>query len=648
MFEAYSIGVRLSLTGNILGEIGAVSKMFRGIGGDAKALQKQLDGIKSTIKTGAVIAGTGIFGLEMMNKAIDKTKEYQKQLSLLQASGATQAEVARDVATAWKTSHDVITTSAEENLKSIRELRSVLGAGNTADIAAILPSIQRVSGSLAAYGGNAEGVANDIARITEMRSVGRKVTAEDINRNADLTERTVTAMGGTITPSDILAVLKQSKMYGSNFNDKFLYSELPFLIQENKTHGGGGASSVGTAITTLSQAVVGGVLKKSSIPLWEQLGLINASDVVKNAGGSFQLKPGAMRDVAGFQADPYQWAQATLLSRVDAYAKLHKMSTEAVLAGLFGNRNAQNMADQFLRKNENIDRDADTISKGLAGSAAYNQLLKTNPELAQRALEAQWKDVQVQLTLDVLPKLIKATIWAAQELSDLTSWMEKHRTAVKVLAYGFIGLSSAMVLVGSALTIVGGFRLLGMVMRLTSAARMLEFAGAVGNVGKVFLTSNLVSFSKNAAQFGTGITSAAMALQAAAVVAAAAAGAFIGHEIYKHAFEGKQRGDTLGGTIATVLGAVGFKDAQEALDNNMRADALSSTWGKRFNAVKPGSQSKPVQVDSALYISQDGMRQIAKGVTMHQANEMSGAQTGVSGLDTSMFAPNIGWNGPGM
>ncbi|WP_325365398.1 hypothetical protein [Dyella sp.] len=604
--------------------------------------------------TGSAMVGVGFFGLDAMGKAIDKAKEYQKQLSLLKATGASPAEVAKDVATSWATSSQVITTSAADNVKAIRELRSVLGAGNTDAVASVLPNLQRVSAIVGGYGKDPEGVAQDIARITEMRSVGRAITAGDINHNAELVSHTVAAMGANVTPSDILAVMKQAKMSGGNLSDDFLYKQLPFLIQEFKTNGGGGSGAVGTALMTLGQAVEGGVLKKSSIPLWEQMGLVDPKDVVKNATGQLQLKPGAMAGHSLFETNPNAWATQFLAPAIEKYRSTHKdadgkeLSVQDVIYALYGNRNAQNQIFQYLQKAENINRDAATIARldKTSSAAIYAQQLKDNPDLAMQALQAQLTNAETRLGIQVLPDLIKATDWAANELAHLSDFMGKHRTAVKLLAEGFVGLSGALMFSGTLVTLNAGFKLLRIAMTAMPAKNM---ANAIGNINTTAASAagGLNKFGK-AMQWVGGL---ALAWEIGHKI-----GAEMNRDINRAATaanDGKK--STWGGTVYDLLHPVNPATGRRELswtkwmtESKAEFNANNALEGNplgglpKFNAVAP-SKPAPSTINSTLYLQPGATTILAKGVTQWQSDQLNRPQSGTSGPDTSYPGLSIGY-----
>lgn len=611
MIEAWRIGVKISVINGFSNGLALFSREAMSAQKKVVGLQAALDATTRSMKIGGMMAGAGFLGLSMFDKAIDKAKDYQSQLSLLKVSGADQIEVAQGVALAWKTSHEVMSTSAADNLRAIRELRSVLGPNSIGEIGSVLPQIQRMSGTLTALTGKPpEGLANDVVRFTELRGSG-VVTPQALAHNTELMARTVLAMGGTVTPADMHATLKQSKLAGMHLNDEFLFQELPFLIQEWKTGKGGTGQAAGTAQMSAFQTFIGGVVKKSAIPLWLQGGLISANGVVSNKTGGYQLKPGALKDAALYEANPYEWVLKDLAPAVARIQKLRHLTTEQVLAGLAGNRNTQIDMASLLEKSPQIERDRKLFAGAPNSLAAYNQLLKTSPELAGIALSKQWENVQTQLVFDTLPKLIELTSKLASGLDWLTGVMRQHPVAIRRITEAFVGLSGALMIGGTLKMVTAGFQGLGLVISAGGGLNKL-LSGVAGGLG-------LLS-------------------QGIAVVSAAMAGWWAGKQIYNHAIAGTKAGDVIGNIETRMMAALGSKNAQDVLNNMYGPKNHSGD----FHPERMSWANKPVQVSTTINL--DG-KAVAKVVTKHQATAAAAPQTGMSGLDTSQFASPIGITG---
>src|SRR4051812_36655617 len=101
MFEAYSVGIRLSLIGNVAQGLGALARQFAVVNGGAVALQAQLNRIRLTMLAGGALAGTGIFGLAMVGKTVNAAKDYVHQLAQMNTAGMTHLEIVRATQAAW-------------------------------------------------------------------------------------------------------------------------------------------------------------------------------------------------------------------------------------------------------------------------------------------------------------------------------------------------------------------------------------------------------------------------------------------------------------------------------------------------------------------------------------------------------------------
>lgn len=259
-----------------------MSKHVMSLHKDVGALQTQFNKLKLIGLAGAATGGLGFLGLGIIKETLKPAKEYAHQLAELNTLGMSQAEIAKTVGVAWSTAHDVMTTTATENLAAFRELRSAFGAGQEAHALGILPLVQRAKAILTSLTGKEqEHVAFDMVKAIELRSP--VMTERALQRNATLMTQSLIGMGGTLTVSDFHQTLKYAKSAAMKWSDEFVYQYLPTLMQEVKA-GKGGTASAGTALRTLDKAVHGRI-QKAAYENWITSGLISRDDVISNATG---------------------------------------------------------------------------------------------------------------------------------------------------------------------------------------------------------------------------------------------------------------------------------------------------------------------------------------------------------------------------
>src|SRR5690348_7153371 len=176
MFEAYKVGIRLSLVSNVATGLAAMSRQFAATHAQAKALQLQLNRLKALALTGGAVTGAGLFGLHVMGKMLEPAEEYAHQLNVMNTAGLTHVEQVQAIAAAWKNTGTVITTTATDNLKSLLDLRNVLGSLSEAQMA--LPIVSRIQAVLASstegrVSGNAKDLAFGMAKALDVIGAAR-------------------------------------------------------------------------------------------------------------------------------------------------------------------------------------------------------------------------------------------------------------------------------------------------------------------------------------------------------------------------------------------------------------------------------------------------------------------------------------------
>lgn len=457
---AYSVAIKLSLANMASQGLRLIAGELMGAHGAATKLESKLKALKlAAIGYGTASAGGKMLGF--LEKSLDASKEYTRQLSLMNAAGMTQVEIAQATAAAWQTSRDVITSSAAENLSALRELRSVFGDKNMHEAYAILPTVQRTKAILEALTGKEQhGVAFDMVKAIELRTPG-VMSAGRMQSNADMMAQTLMAMGGTLNVNDFHMALKQAKTSAFGLSDEFVYKYLPTFMQEVKTKEGG-AQSAGTALMTTYRALVQGVIRKSAIPIWEQMGLIRPGDVVHNATGQLQLKPGAVKDVQLFQSNPFAWANTVLAPAIAKYGAAHHLNREQVLSSMLGDRNAQWMLNTLIAKAPQFERDRKLIETGGSSYDTYQRLLQSNPQLAQQALHNQYQNILARIGYEILPRLIPYMIKFADWLDGIAQWMQKNPETLATSIKWIAGFAIAMSVLGKVLMGIAVYKFLNM------------------------------------------------------------------------------------------------------------------------------------------------------------------------------------------
>ncbi|MDN8081159.1 hypothetical protein QZN30_17490 [Burkholderia multivorans] len=480
MFEAYEIAVKISVVNQVSNALMSMSQQFSKLHGQATDFQRKLESIKLTMLKGGALLGAGAFGLKMFDGAIKSADQYYHQLALLKNIGMSQVEVAESVKKAWDTTHEVMSTKAADNIKTLLELRSAFGEGKYHEALAILPTVQRLGAVLQSItGATQDHVGFDMIKAIEIGTKGA-LSEEGVKKQAEMMSKAIIAMNGTVTVADFHQALKYSRAAAPYMSDEFKYQYLPTLIQEFKT-GHGGASGAGNTIASLFGVIVGKMIPKDLIQNWVDSGLVNPRMVVhdKHNRTTSKILPGGIVGSDEFAQNPEAYAQKYIKPAVERLMAQKHISEIDAFYALTKNRIAAFGLQTLVNKGLQFQRDKGLINLAPDSSTAYNNLAKTDPQLARAQLAAQWENLKVRLAYDVMPKLIQAFNWLTPKLSDLVGFMEKHQTAVTAFVGAFLGLSALSAVAGSIMLVSGAAKALSLALSLTGAGGLGAAIGAL-------------------------------------------------------------------------------------------------------------------------------------------------------------------------
>lgn len=144
------------------------------------------------------------------------------------------------------------------------------------------------------------------------------------------------------------------------------------------------------------------------------------------------------------------------------------------ISALSTNQMTTDLFKKFHFQHAQFERDRKLIEDVTSGGDSkekYNQLLKTDPLLAQEALHAQWSNIQARIGYEILPKLLPPMIKFAGVLASISDWAERHPVKFKFMIAGFVGLSVSLSIIGKVMMAAGIVKLLGlgpMLLNITS------------------------------------------------------------------------------------------------------------------------------------------------------------------------------------
>lgn len=664
-FDAYSVGIKLSLNNMVSSGLHLLAKDLTGLEKNVANLQDKFSALK-TIAVGWGIQHIGSGMLGFIGKSVEVSKEYTHQVAQLGVMGMQQKEIAEVIATSWKTTRDVITSSASDNIEAFRELRGAFGAGHEHEALAILPVAQRASAIVSSLTGKMQSVKDvgyDIAKAAELSTSGG-MTMGQMTKRAEQFMQASIAFGGKVTMNDFHSALKMTRGSSLKYSDDFIAHYLPTLIQEMKT-GHGGGQQAGTLLRNFDRAVIGQVIPLNKLQNWMDGGLIKSGQVVwnKHHTGLKKIKPGGVvgQDLA--MENPMAWWDQYGESALQQLMKKHHLTENQALSALATNQMTADLFKKFHYQKVQFERDKKLIEQVTAAGGTkqkYDQLLKTDPLLAEKAMHKQWENVQARIGFEILPRLIPYMIQFANGLDRISQWMENNPEKTKNIVFGFTGLAIGLDLLGKAMMAAGIIKLLGIGPMLMSALG--------GNVISRFITAG-IGFIGNMIMIGLRaipvigwilmiVTAAAWVYRNWDFVKAKAkeVWGFIGPYITGIWDSICDFAKTAWGVLsAGFKGFIGFfLDQWQWAFNNLidmvnaflpkvaqlkrfdfadrwnRPEASYSNEGRGHTVPVPPKQSTTVQVHTKLQLDS---KVLGESVTIHQTREATKPMTGMRGFD---------------
>lgn len=451
------------------------------------------------IGMGAIWAGSGILsGMKGMVDHGAKLVDLQNQMI---AAGWKQRDVQDATAKAWQLSGKYQSLGVVEALKMQKELAPALGDRHHAielgdEMAKFYVSMQGALGSEKASTFTKQ--IADAVRSAELS--GNVLQPERFATYIDGMAKTLKAFSGTLTPSDYFMATKYGRAAAMNWSDDFTNTILPTLIQEQ------GASTTGTSLMTLYQAVVGGRMKAKSINAFDKLGLIDHSKLnpedLDGSGHAKRMQPGALVGSRELMENPFTWVWGTLVpammkdgivnqAGIDAITKgdikdgIGKEARKAItenIAVLFGDRTAQGIVDTLFLQKKKVLRDQALINGAMGleeGSKFFNE---RQYALKLDAFHEQWENLmialgspQVQTAVDFMGKINTV-------LAGLTGWVNANPEMAVAGFQAIAVLGGSLVTLGTAAVLISTIGVPGILIALGTAA--VAFATKMGWLSK--------------------------------------------------------------------------------------------------------------------------------------------------------------------
>lgn len=612
MFDAYSVAVRLRLVNEVSHGLAAIATQFAATDTAAKALQKRIHAIKMQGVAGAALFGTGAVMVAPLLFALQESKKFQTEAAKFGSLGF--GDKINTQAIQFASGMQTIGTSARENMAIVGDAMAVFkDLHETKMVAPLMAKMKFANQALfgANKGSEHDNKLMDMMKVAEFR--GGTKSPEEFKIQVNYAQQAITGSRNRVDASAMLQALKTGGVGISRRTNQAFYLGAEPMIQEF------GGMRYGTGVMSLYQNLVQAKGAITSQQELYRLGLLDKKMVQFNSLGMLKKAlPGAF---IGSKIQEEE-GELALLKKVllPAFAKHGITSDEDIIreiGRIAGNRTGSNLLTRIYQQRDKLEMQvaanfhAENLDQSVARAGGTLQGKQID-------LQAKWHTLLKNLGDTVLPLACIGVEKLTGLLKFVNQSVEKYPLLTKTMASAFMGLAASLMFGGMVNLVAAGFKGIGLGLSLLTSVKM---AGLVANIS------------------GAGGLVSALTGNAGLVIAAGAAGFAIGTLINK--LVGIDKGE-FGNWLYDVVhkndkDQLGWKGNQfVGVEKNPNWSATTQGQTPRFQTVRPGSNNKPVQVNTKLYL--DG-RKIADVVTNHQAREAEQPHSGLGGMFDSIMAP---------
>ena len=459
---------------------------------------------------GMIIGGVGLGLADALKAPIEQAANLQNARLALQRQLGSSPTASVDYQTATSaaqaTSQALPSTTLAANLKAVGDLYSVTGSMKEA--AAVLRPVTQYSIAASAINPGKTPDAYTALRSAEMLGwtvdpKSGQMSPQRAQSFLDIMEAAQISTQGRVNEQSILGFAQQAGLAGKNLTAAGLRDLVPIINEM-------GGQRAGTALSSMSNQLLGGVMPQRVVADWEKLHLINMKDVTATRTG-VRVSAGAITNSAAFGADPVAWVERTLLPAMEK-AGFSRQAQVTEIMRLFSRTTSQREAGIMATQLVQIQKDYGQQVQAMPTAATVKQLYGQSYDQNLLNMQGAYNTLMQQLGTTSLPTLVPLMQELTKGIQALTSDVAAHPMVARDLLLLGGGIAALAIPIGGTLTAIGALRL---------ALLGLNGLGGAGAGG--------MAASGAAAAFGTeaGTTLAARLALAAGPVGVAIAAGFL-------------------------------------------------------------------------------------------------------------------------
>lgn len=444
--------------------------------GAARGKMQALQGVAGGMAIGGYAArSTGAHALGDLREALDETKKIQNEHARITALGL--GDQATKDAEKYVRSMKMMGVSTSDNMTLMRDALSIFADEHHAQM--VMPTLAKMKFANEAMFGAEDAHANEekfmnMLKVIELRG-GTKDEATFKNE-ANMVQKVLSATGGRVGGDEWRNFIQTGGVAAKQMRQDAFYYQMEPLIQEMGGH------AVGTGLMSMYNNIYQGKTTVKAARELVNLGLIKKEGIEYNKMGQVNhFKTGALKGSDLLKASPLEWLEKVFLPQLAAKGITDPDKIKDVIATVFTNRTAANLATTMVMQREQIHKN-EKLNKGAYGIDEMHDLAsKQTPGKEIDAL-SKVRDLKNEIGERVAP-IYNAALDKTRELADrLLKTIQAHPEATKVIVIVAAALGTLLAVMGTFTIVLAG--VLGPMAIVRYSLSTLGLRG--GLVGKIF------------------------------------------------------------------------------------------------------------------------------------------------------------------
>lgn len=425
--------------------------------------------------------------------AIKSGADVIRQQNLLWASGMSQADQAAAMSAAQSNSYKLPMFNVAENLKSLGELRSV--AGSMSEAIQMLPGMnqyQMISSAVGANGASAYTAARTGEMLGWLR-FDKKTGRFDEDRYTQFMNFMAAAQiatHGKVNDRQMYNFAQRGSLAAKNMSILGLQNMVPIINEI-------GGNAAGTALTSINQQFLGGVMPQRVFDELDRLKLVERAGRGKNG----KRVPGGaeFKGLAQLGDNPVAWVEDVMIPAMQKAGVSDKGQVQEIMK-LFGRSTSQREAGIIATQMLQIAKDVQMQQQVRDPSSILNQFMKSDVSLAAGNTMGAFQHAMENIGVTVGPQAVHVLNEITNFLNNVAKFARANPGKVRWMVDIAAGAAVAAVAIGTIMTIAGGVALfaaiLGTPAGLAAAGVITAIAAAMGAVVGLGAVAAKIDWSK--------------------------------------------------------------------------------------------------------------------------------------------------------